>query len=172
VTAYDVVSRVTGSDAATVFGVYDAVFGDQPDFTAWRTAVWDRHVGRAGFRLARAHDESRLVGFAYGYTGERGQWWTDQAAQVLAPEVAEAWLGGHFELVSLGVVEGTRGSGVGTALLRAVTDGLPHERWLLMTTDDAGDPARHLYAREGWQVIGPGLGSGQVTMGRRRPTGS
>ncbi len=128
-------------------------------------------MARAGFRLVRAYDGRALVGFAYGYTGERGQWWTDQAAQVLAPEVAEAWLGGHFELVSLGVVEAARGSGVGTTLLRAVTDGLPQERWVLMTTADADDPARHLYAREGWQVIGPGLRGGQVTMGRRRPTG-
>jgi GNAT superfamily N-acetyltransferase len=134
--------------------------------------VWDRHTARPGFRLARARVGGELLGFAYGYTGEHGQWWTDQMAQVLPPDVATEWLGGHFELVSIGVLETARGAGVGAALLRAVTDGVPHERWLLMTTDDAGDPARRLYAREGWQVIGQGLGGGQVTMGRRRPTGS
>ena len=171
-TTYDVVTPVSEDDTDELWPVYDAVFGDQTDYAGWRAGLWDRHVARAGFRLVRAYDVGALVGFAYGYTGERGQWWTDQAAQVLAPEVAEAWLGGHFELVSLGVVEGTRGSGVGTTLLRAVTDGLPQERWVLMSTADADDPARHLYAREGWQVIGPGLRGGQVTMGRRRPTGS
>ena len=40
-----------------------------------------------------------------------------------------------------------------------------------MTSEDAEDPARHLYASEGWQVIGPGLSDGQVTMGRMRPAG-
>ena len=171
-TTYDVLASVTEDDADELWPVYDTVFADQTEYAGWRAGVWDRHVARAGFRLARAYDGSALVGFAYGYTGERGQWWTDQAAQVLDPDVAEVWLGGHFELVSIGVVEAGRGSGVGTALLRAVTDGLPHERWVLMTTADADDPARHLYAGEGWQVIGPGLRDGQVTMGRRRPTGN
>lgn len=171
-TTYDVVTSVTEADTDEVWPVYDAVFGDQPDYAGWRAGLWDRHASRAGFRLARAYDGPELVGFGYGYTGERGQWWTDQAALVLDPEVVEVWLGGHFELVSLGVLESGRGRGVGTALLRGVTEGLPHERWVLMTTADADDPARHLYAREGWQVIGPGLRDGQVTMGRRRPTGS
>jgi len=169
---YDVVSSVTDADAEELWPVYDAVFADLPDIATWRAEVWDRHATRPGFRLARARDGDHLVGFAYGYTGEHGQWWTDQAARVLPPDVATEWLGGHFELVSIGVLARARGAGLGAALLRAVTDGLPHERWVLMTTDDAGDPARRLYAREGWQVIGPGLGGGQVTMGRRRPTGS
>jgi GNAT superfamily N-acetyltransferase len=81
--------------------------------------------------------------------------------------VAE-WLGGHFDLVSLGVLEEARHRGVGGALLQEVTRDLPNPRWTLTTTADADDPARHLYAREGWQMIGPGLRDGQVIMGRRR----
>jgi GNAT superfamily N-acetyltransferase len=88
------------------------------------------------------------------------------------PDVAAEWLGGHFDLVSLGVLEDARRRGIGRGLLRAVTRDLPQARWTLMTSADADDPARHLYAREGWQVIGPGLRDGQVTLGRRRPTGS
>jgi ribosomal protein S18 acetylase RimI-like enzyme len=167
-TAYDVVTEVSDRDSLAVFEVYDAVFGDQPDHRAWRTGIWDRHTARAGFRLARAHDEGRLVGFAYGYTGERGQWWTDHASQALPAEVAELWLGGHFELVSIGVLADARRRGVGEALLARLTESLPHDRWVLMTTADAEDPARHLYARAGWEVIGPGLRDGQVVMGRRR----
>lgn len=167
-TSYDVLTAVTDGDAEEVFGVYDAVFGDQPDFRAWRTGVWDRHTGRSGFRLARAHDAGRLVGFGYGYTGERGQWWTDRAAEVLGPDVAEEWLGGHFELVSIGVVAEARGAGVGGDLLRTLVAGLPQERWVLMTSADADDPARHLYAAQGWEVVGPGLRDGQVIMGRHR----
>jgi ribosomal protein S18 acetylase RimI-like enzyme len=168
VTAYDVVTSVGDADAAAVWSVYDPVFGDQPDEDTWREAVWDRHVVRPGFRLARALANGRLVGFAYGYTGARGQWWTDRAAEVLDPRVAGEWLGGHFELVSIGVLPEARGAGVGTALMRAVSAGLQQERWLLMTTADAGDPARRLYAREGWEVVGPGLGEDQVILGRRR----
>ena len=167
-TTYHVVTEASEDDGREVFGVYDAVFGDQPDQTAWRTGVWDRHAAREGFRLARAYDGARLVGFAYGYTGRRGQWWTEQAVTVLGPDVAQEWLGGHFELVSIGVLETARARGVGRALLERLTDDLPHERWVLMTTGDAEDPARHLYARAGWEVIGPGLRDGQVILGRRR----
>jgi ribosomal protein S18 acetylase RimI-like enzyme len=172
VTTYDLVTELTENDSHALFEVYDAVFGDQPDYAAWRSGVWDRHTARDGFRCARASDDGRLVGFGYGYTGDRGQWWTDQAARMLEPEVAEHWLGGHFELVSIGVLEDARGSGVGRGLLEQLTTGLPQDRWVLMTTSDAEDPARHLYARAGWEVIGPGLRDGQVVMGRRGATDS
>lgn len=87
---------------------------------------------------------------------------------MLAPEVVEAWPGGHFELVGIGVRPSARGAGVGRALMRELTHGLPHERWVLMTTADADDPARRLYAGEGWSVIGPGLHDDQVIMGHHR----
>lgn len=80
--------------------------------------MWDKHSGRPGFRLARGYDSDGLVGFACGYTGQPGQWWTDQARHVLAPPVAHEWLGGHFELVSIGVVRRARGHRVGRGLLR------------------------------------------------------
>jgi hypothetical protein len=51
--------------------------------------------------------------------------------------------------------------------MRAITDGLGHDRLLLMTTSDDADPARRLYASDGWRVIGPGIGEGTVIMGKR-----
>jgi ribosomal protein S18 acetylase RimI-like enzyme len=162
------VTVATLADAVELWPVHDAVFGDHPSFEAWRAEVWDRHAAREGFRLARARVAGELVGFAYGYTGRTGQWWTDHVAELLAPGVAEAWLGGHFELVSIGVLPEARGRGVGRELLTSLCDGLPHERWLLMTTADESDPARRLYARHGWSVLGPGIGEGTVVMGRLR----
>lgn len=158
----------SAEDGTTLWPVYDAVFHDHASREAWREAVWDRHRARDGFRLARAYADETLVGFAYGYTGQRGQWWVDRAGEVLDPAVAEAWLGGHFELVSIGVLEAARGAGVGRALLHTLLDGLPHERLLLMTTADPADPARRLYAADGWEVLGPGTGEGSVIMGRRQ----
>lgn len=133
--------------------------------------MWDRHTTRAGFRLARARVDDTLVGFGYGYRGEHGQWWTDHAARVLSPEVAERWLGGHFELVSIGVLSRYGQQGIGRALMHELTSGLDEDRWLLMTSADPADPARLLYAREDWQVIGPGLRADQVIMGRQRQPG-
>lgn len=157
---------VEEADGRDLWPVYDAVFGDQPDFETWADTVWRRHACREGFRLTRAYDGAELVGFAYGYTGRAGQWWTDTARDVLEPQVADAWLDGHFELVSIGVVETARGAGIGRGLLHAVLDGLPHDRLLLMTTSDPADPARRLYASEGWRVVGPGTGSDTVILGK------
>jgi ribosomal protein S18 acetylase RimI-like enzyme len=159
--------HTTADTAAALWPVYRAIFGDYADFDAWCEGVWDKHRVRDGFRLARGYDGDALVGFAYGYTGLPGQWWTDNARRVLAPEVADAWLGGHFELVSLGVLEGARRAGIGRGLMHAVVDGLEHDRLLLMTTSDATDPARRLYASQGWRVIGPGIGEATVIMGKR-----
>lgn len=152
-----------------IWPLYRAVFDDFDDEHAWRDGVWDRHSMRAGFRIALARQRDVLVGFAYGYTGEHGQWWTDRAATVLHPAVASAWLGGHFELVSIGVDRTARGTGTGRRLLAVLTDGLDQSRWVLMTTADPDDPARRLYGSTGWAVIGPGLSEGRVIMGQARP---
>jgi GNAT superfamily N-acetyltransferase len=73
-------------------------------------------------------------------------------------------LGGHFELVTIGVLEDIRGRGAGRRLLECLTADLPHPRRLLMTTADESDPARRMYAADGWQVIGPGLRADQVIL--------
>src|SRR4051794_33207978 len=155
------------ADARELWPVYDAVFGDVADHETWRERVWDGHVRREGFRLARAYDEERgLVGFAYGYTGQPGQWWTDSVRKALQPAIAEEWVGGHFELVSIGVVPAARRMGTGRRLLNALLDGLPHDRFLLMTTAEETDPARALYESDGWAVLGPGIGETTVVMGK------
>jgi ribosomal protein S18 acetylase RimI-like enzyme len=166
-TNFRVDDGVTEHDGAVLWPVYESVFADYSDYETWRSAVWDKHSVRDGFRLARAYDGDALVGFAYGYTGERGQWWTDNALTVLDPEVAQSWLGGHFELVSIGVLPAARCGGIGRGLMHTLLGGLPHQRLLLMTSADPGDPARRLYASEGWRVLGPGIGDETVIMGRR-----
>ena len=103
--------RETSIDTESVWSVYEAVFGDFSDKHTWRAVVWDKHTARHGFRVAKAFEDEVLVGFAYGYTGDKGQWWTDNALETLNPDVGEAWLGGHFELVSLGVRESAEGNG-------------------------------------------------------------
>jgi ribosomal protein S18 acetylase RimI-like enzyme len=158
---------VSQETASELWPLYDSVFGDYADFETWHRSVWAKHSVREGFCLARAYDGDSLVGFAYGYTGERGQWWTDNVRPVLEPEVAETWLGGHFELVSLVVAAATRRRGIARRLMCMLLRGLPHDRLLLMTSADPRDPARRLYAAEGWRVLGPGTGQGTVTMGRR-----
>lgn len=112
-----------------------------------------KHAQRDGFRLVGAFDDDRsLLGFAYGYTGERGQWWSDHVASVAPPDVVDAWVGGHFEFVELAVRADAQGRGIGGALHDALLAGLPHDRALLATYRD-DRPAPRLYRRKGWRVL-------------------
>jgi ribosomal protein S18 acetylase RimI-like enzyme len=90
-----------------------------------------------------------LQGFAYGYTGERGQWWTDTVASGVPADVDQRWFGGHFEVVELGVDPAAQGRGFGAALMDHLLLGLPHDRALLTTYAD-DRPAPRLYRRLGW----------------------
>ncbi|WP_235997124.1 glycerate kinase family protein [Aestuariimicrobium ganziense] len=147
-----------------VWPVYSEVFGDH-DRGRFTDELWGRHSARPGFRLALSRRGGKVVGFAWGYTGERGQWWSDQVATHL-PEVADEWLGGHFEFVELGVLESARGERLGARLHDALLSGLPHGSYLLGTDPDPDDPGHRLYARRGWQVLGR-LPWNSVVMGRR-----
>lgn len=153
--------------AGRLWPCYDAVFGDVEDERAFREDVLGRHAARDGFRLAVAAEEDRVVGFAWGYRGERGQYWSDLVAESL-PEVAEIWIGGHFELVELAVLPAARRRGLGRALLDAVLEGV-EGRCLLSTSDDPDDPAVRLYRATGWRTLGT-LAAGIQVMGREPQT--
>ncbi|WP_344197882.1 N-acetyltransferase [Kribbella karoonensis] len=108
-----------------------------------------------------------LVGFAYGYTGERGQWWPDRVVEAVEPELAAEWVGGHFEVVELAVHPDAQRQGLGTALMTELMRDLPHRRALLGTDVDDG-PAPRLYRRLGWQLLHPDLGWGSALYGLDR----
>ncbi|MDX6324438.1 MAG: hypothetical protein QOK15_792 [Nocardioidaceae bacterium] len=143
--------------AAEVFAVYDAVFGDVAGEASWRASAFDRHCGREGFRLAAARADGsglgRLAGFAYGYVGERGQWWPEQVLKALPAEITDVWVGGHFEFVELAVLAEYRRQGVGGRLHDELMQGTENRRALL-GTDDGDTPAVSLYRSRQWRKLG------------------
>ncbi|KYH45498.1 GNAT family N-acetyltransferase [Branchiibius sp. NY16-3462-2] len=151
------ISVVTGEAAVslgpTVWPCYDEVFGDVSSYEAWRSDLFERHARRDGYRLALARRSDHVVGFSWGYIGQRGQWWSDAAAEALPAGVAAQWIGGHFEFVELAVRPSDRGKGVGQALHDRLLDGV-RRRCLLSTSDDDSDPAVRLYLRNGWGRLG------------------
>jgi ribosomal protein S18 acetylase RimI-like enzyme len=152
--------------AADVYAVYDAVFGDVAGEEEWRADTFDKHCARPEFRLVAAEDDGSLVGFAYGYVGERGQWWSDRVVEALAPSVADVWVGGHFEFVELAVLPSSRRRGIGARLHDGLMSGTEHRRGLL-STDDSDTPARRLYASRGWTKLG-NLSAETAVLGRWR----
>ena len=125
------------------------------------------HAARDDFKLVAARSDQKIVGFAYGFTGHRGQWWSDRIAAAISPELAEEWIGGHFEVVELAVAVEAQGHGLGTALMHALMADLPHRKALLTTYAD-DRPAPRLYRRMGWQVLVPDLGWGSALYGLDR----
>ena len=142
--------------------VYGAAFG-APEYGEGEEEVrhfveeqLPRHVEREGFRLAEATVGGVLVGFAYGYTGQRGQWWTDRVVSLAPAEIVDAWVGGHFEFVELAVDPAVQGQGIGMRLHDCLLAGLPHPKALLSTYRE-DRPAPRLYRRLGWQLLVPDL---------------
>jgi ribosomal protein S18 acetylase RimI-like enzyme len=140
--------------APDVFTVYDAVFDDVEDEQVWRAGTYDVHTSRDGFRLTAAHDDGALVGFAYGYVGERGQWWSDQVVEALPVTVTDVRVGGHFEFVELGVLPGYRRQGIGGRLHDDLMREIGHRQALLSTDDDSQTSARRLYGSRDWVKLG------------------
>nr|WP_281358916.1 GNAT family N-acetyltransferase [Flexivirga aerilata] len=153
--------------APAVFRLYDEVFGDAESFESWREQMFDRHRARDGFRLATATADTALAGFAWGYVGQRGQFWSDLVERTLPPEATSGWIGDHFEFVELAVDPGHRGGGLGRRLHDALLDGLTG-RALLGTTSDPADPAVRLYRSAGWRTLGL-LDPARQVMGRELP---
>lgn len=150
--------------AYRIWPCYRAVFGDFDDRETWRHDLFSRHAARGGYRLAVATDGSTTAGFAWGYVGERGQYWPDLVCNVLPTEVTDDWVGGHFEFVELAVLPDYRRRGVGSRLHDVLLTDV-RQKCLLSTANDPDDPAVRLYLRRGWQRLGD-LSPGFQVMGR------
>lgn len=120
----------------------------------WARDWLPRHAERDAFRFLAALDDDGLVaGFAYGYTGGPGQWWTDRVAAAMDAEQRRSWLRPpHFEVVELHVRPEDQRQGLGTRLLAALLDGVPHAQALLSTQVDNRN-ARSFYERHGWELV-------------------
>lgn len=162
------IETVSDTDASAhrdeVLGVWTAAFGPVNDPDEWAVSPWDRHRSRSGYRLAVAHDDGRLIGFAWGYTGERGQYWSDFITRELGSKVS-GWVGGHFEFVELAVTPEARGRGIGGQLHDALLANLDHRRALLATSSSPDDPAVRLYSSRGWVSLAT-YGDNRQVMGR------
>lgn len=139
---------VLTADDAQIDDVYSRAFageqdGPNRDFLGTQLLT---HRGRERFAFVGATDGDALLGFAYGFTGRRGQWWPDHVAAHASVELVDTWLGGHFEVVVLAVVPEARERGVGAALMTELLADRP-EPCALLGTWQHDSPARRLYER-------------------------
>lgn len=121
----------------------------------WAESRLPAHTSRDDFLFLVARDERRVVGFAYGYRGSYGYWWTEHVARALTPAARATWLDvPHYEVVELHVHPAWQRGGVGTALLAELLAQQPYDR-VLLSTQAGSRQARRFYAKNGWTELAP-----------------
>ncbi len=119
----------------------------------WARERLPRHTARADFVFLVGREAGQVVGFAYGYTGAYGQWWTDHVARALTAEQRAEWLDPpHFEVVELHVRPSHQRRGIGSLLLAQLLSRQPHDRALL-STQRGSRKARGFYAKNAWTEL-------------------
>jgi ribosomal protein S18 acetylase RimI-like enzyme len=142
-----------------LLNVYAAAFAAPPynegqiELSRFAEAL-PRHAQREGFRcfIAREATTGQIVGFAYGYASQPGQWWHDTIAQALSREQAQEWLSDGFEFIELAVTPVFQGYGIGGRLHDALVADLPY-RTALLSTYQGDTNAMQLYRKRGWVVL-------------------
>ncbi|WP_031466117.1 GNAT family N-acetyltransferase [Sciscionella sediminilitoris] len=118
-----------------------------------RAPMWLAHMLRPGWRCVAALHGDSLSGIAYGYTGQRGQWWYEQVRGGLlktgGEAAASAWMSDYFELTELHVRPDRQGTGLGERLLRSLLRDV-RSRHVLLSTPEGESRAWRLYRRLGF----------------------
>ncbi|MGE5291089.1 MAG: GNAT family N-acetyltransferase [Micromonosporaceae bacterium] len=135
--------------------VYSAAMSPPADQLPGRRAIMERHATYPRFRGVAAWigEPSTIVGFAYGFHGENGQWWHDMVLTALIASggrgVAGTWLGDSFEIGEVHVDPRFQGRGIGRHMVLALA--APRaERTAVLSTRDTDSPARRLYRKLGF----------------------
>jgi ribosomal protein S18 acetylase RimI-like enzyme len=157
--------------------VYRAAFAgapynrEEPEVAEFARAL-PLHTRREGFRSVAAFggDECEVIGFAYGYRTQPGQWWHDNVCRALGDRTARVWLAEAFQVTEVAVLPAHQRQGVGSSLLDVLLHDLIYPRAVLSTLD-AETAGRAMYRAQGWQdlVNGfyfPGVPRRYAIMGR------
>jgi GNAT superfamily N-acetyltransferase len=154
-------------DALT--GLYAAAMTPPAQQLPGRRAIMERHTGHTAFRAVAAtlppdsetpDGGPALIGFAYGFHGETGQWWHDLVRDALAERqghrAARGWMKDSFEVAEVHVHPAHQGRGTGHAMLLRLVAGRP-ELTAMLSTMDADTSAHRLYRGLGFADLLPGF---------------
>jgi len=130
-------------------------YGEGPDQgTAFLERVQRYARERDGFRFVTARsDGGQVTGVCLAVLARPGDWWRDQAAAALAPEVASRWLGDScLEIVHVAVVPAVQRHGIGHLMHDVLMAGSPAPTGVL-SCHPAAVPAQRFYLARGWAVL-------------------
>jgi len=145
-------------------GIYaDAMEADE-GLLPGRRELMRRHAGYPAFKAlqarasvsGQAQGPRPVLGFSYGFHGQRGQWWYDAVSSALSraigPALTASWLADCIEVAEVHVRKDQQRCGIGTRLLTGLVAARP-ERTALLSTPDRDSTARRLYRRMGFRDL-------------------
>jgi ribosomal protein S18 acetylase RimI-like enzyme len=153
--------------------VYVVAMGKPRDVVPARRSITSRHLTNPGLRAVIAQNEDGLIGFAYGYHGEPGQWWHDAVAEALDSTARQQWLANAYEVAELHVLPAWQRQGIGRHLLYELCRDVGRSTVVLSAIDHE-TPARQLYRSFGFRDLlcdftFAGSGERYAVMGRTLP---
>ncbi|MBV6684373.1 GNAT family N-acetyltransferase [Bacillus sp. JRC01] len=113
-----------------------------------------KHAKYPGHEGYLAVEQGTVIGYIYGYTSLKGQYYHDLLARHLLHETD--WIRDAMELVELGVAPEHRGKGIAGRLMDALLEGRREEKALL-TVRKENKGAIGFYERKGWVVVKEGF---------------
>ena len=156
-----------GANLGALMDVYQAAMGVSAIQLPGRRTIMAAHSANPAFRAIAvtappgANDGGPgpgsgvepIIAFAYGFHGDRGQWWHDLVHSALTaasgPTAAARWLDDSFEVAEVHVRPEHQRRGIGRCMLFELTGGRA-ERTAVLSTMDSKSPARRLYRNLGF----------------------
>lgn len=130
--------------------VYEAAF---QRIAPERRAVFERHAAKVGYLgVAAVGADGAMVGMAYGYLAQAGDWWSDMVRPHLADTGQLAALSDAFAIAEVAVLPAYQGHGIGGRLLDGLLARIDARRALLGVYTD-NPVARHVYEKRGFTVL-------------------
>jgi ribosomal protein S18 acetylase RimI-like enzyme len=136
--------------------IYAVAMNAPADQMPGRRAIMERHLHYPRFHALAAYADNaatQLVGFAYGFHGQTGQWWHDLVTSALAAiegeTLARHWLAESFEIGEVHVHPDHQARGIGRQMLLTLTAARA-EPTAVLSTHDTDSRARRLYRKLGF----------------------
>jgi Acetyltransferase (GNAT) domain len=143
------------SQLDVMLDIYASAMDADPSLLPGRRELMRRHCGYPAFRAlhARAEPAGPVIGFAYGFHGQGGQWWYDAVWSALVQAAglrpATRWLADCLEIAEIHIHKWHQRRGIGTTMLTSLTNGRT-ELTAVLSTPDTESTARRLYRRLGF----------------------